>query len=219
METQIKSLEAFVKRLQKEAAEFLTNSKIVINGITLNLIDTAGIRQTDNIVEQIGVNKSKKILEEADLIIAMFDASRPLSIEDQEILESIKNKKVIVLLNKSDLKEEIDTNIFKDYEIIKVSMKNDEDINKLTNKIKEMFNLSEIEESDYTYLSNSRQISIVKNCVNLSEEIYEANKNKVDVDLIQIDIQRLWEMLGELIGSTYKEEFIDEMFKRFCLGK
>ena len=149
----------------------------------------------------------------------MFDASRPLSLEDQEILESIKNKKVIVLLNKSDLKEEIDTNIFKDYEIIKVSMKNDEDINKLINKIKEMFNLSEIEESDYTYLSNSRQISIVKNCVNLSEEIYEANKNKVDVDLIQIDIQRLWEMLGELIGSTYKEEFIDEMFKRFCLGK
>ena len=197
----------------------IVEGKIVINGITLNLIDTAGIRETDNIVEQIGVNKSKEIIEKSDLIIAMFDGSRSLSEEDNEILNSIKNKKTIILINKSDLKQEIDLSKFNENSIIEISIKNNEGINKLTDKIKEMFNLNELENSDFTYLSNSRQISIVKNCVSLSEEIYEANKNKVDVDLIQIDIQKLWEILGELIGITYKEEFIDEMFKRFCLGK
>ncbi len=197
----------------------IVEGKIVINGITLNLIDTAGIRETDNLVEQIGVNKSKEIIEKADLIVAMFDSSRKLSEEDKEIIESIKDKKTITLINKTDLKQEIDLSMFKKEDIIEISIKNDEGINKLLDKIKEKFNLNEIDTSDYTYLSNSRQISIVKNCVSLSEEIYEANKNKVEVDLIQIDIQRLWEMLGELIGITYKEEFIDEMFKRFCLGK
>lgn len=193
--------------------------KIILNGITLNLIDTAGIRETDNIVEKIGVEKSKQILSEADLLIAIFDGSRKLTDEDKEILENIKDKKVIIVVNKSDLKEELNEEEFKNYDVIHTSLINNEGTNEILNKIKELFNLSEIETGDFTYLSNSRQIALVKECVALSNEIYNSNEQGTPVDLIQIDIQRLWELLGEIIGITYKDELLDEIFSKFCLGK
>ena len=89
----------------------------------------------------------------------------------------------------------------------------------LIEKIKELFNLNQLEEKDFTYLSNSRQISLVKKCVTLAEEIFESNETNIEVDLIQIDIQRLWELLGEIIGVSYKDELLDEIFSKFCLGK
>lgn len=197
----------------------IVEGKIVLNGITLNLIDTAGIRDTNDIVEQIGVEKSKKIIKESDLIIAIFDGSKEISDEDKEILDNLKDKKVLIIINKSDLPEKIDLNIFKNFETIKISILKDEGIDKILNKIKELFNLNELEEKDFTYLSNSRQIALVKKCVSLAEEIYEANEKKVEVDLIQIDIENLWEQLGEIIGVTYKDELLDEIFSKFCLGK
>ena len=197
----------------------IVEGKINVNGITINLVDTAGIRETDNIVEKLGVEKSKKIIEESDLIIAIFDGSRELSKEDEEIIEKIKDKKVIVLLNKEDLPLIIDKSKLNDFEIIRTSFKNNIGIDELIDKIKEMFNLNIIDTGDFTYLSNSRQISIVKNAISLTNEIYESNKKCIPVDLIQIDIQRLWELLGELTGESSSEELLDEIFSKFCLGK
>lgn len=197
----------------------IVEGSINLNGITLNLIDTAGIRETDNLVEKIGVEKSGNIIENSDLIIAMFDGSIPLSEEDLKIIEKIKNKKVIVVINKSDLPQKIDVSLLKSFNCIKTSIKNNDGIKEILDKIKELFNLSELETSDFTYISNARQISLIKDSLKLIEEIEESNNNKVEVDLIQIDLERLWNLLGEIIGDTYKEELLDEIFSKFCLGK
>ncbi len=197
----------------------IVEGKIILNGITLNLIDTAGIRETENVVEQIGVEKSKKILDESDLIIAIFDGSRPLSEEDNKILESLKNKKVIIVLNKVDLPQMIDLKNFSPFSIVETSIINNKGVTDILEKIKELFNLNEIENQDFTYLSNARQISLVKKCVVLANEIYESNKQGTEIDLMQIDIQSLWDLLGEIIGVSYKDELLDEIFSKFCLGK
>lgn len=197
----------------------IVEGSIILKGITLNLIDTAGIRETDNLVEQIGVQKSEKIIEEADLIITMIDGSKPLSEEDKKILEKIKDKKVIVLINKSDLHTQIETTTLESFTYIKTSIKNNEGIKELLEKIEELFNLNELETSDFTYISNARQISLIKQSLKLINEIEEANSNNIEVDLIQIDLERLWNLLGEIIGETYKEELLDEIFSKFCLGK
>ena len=170
-------------------------------------------------VEKLGIEKSSKIIEISDLIIAMFDTSKELSQEDITILEKIKDKKVIVILNKSDLENKVDLSKLKDYDIINISIKENKGIENLLNKITELFNLKELEVGDFTYISNARQIGIIKSSISLIEEIEEANRNNVEVDLIQIDLEKLWNQLGELIGETYKEELIDEIFKNFCLGK
>ena len=105
------------------------------------------------------------------------------------------------------------------FNLIHTSALNDKGINFILDKVKELFNLNALETGDFTYLSNSRQIALVKDCIKLSEEIYKSNENKVEVDLIQIDLQRLYELLGEIIGESYKEELLDEIFSKFCLGK
>lgn len=197
----------------------IVEGTINLNGITLNLIDTAGIRETDNLVEKIGVEKSENIIKNSDLIIAMFDGSTPLSEEDLKIIDKLKDKKVIVIINKNDLPQKIDESKLKSFDCIKTSIKNNDGINDILNKIKELFNLSELETSDFTYISNARQISLIKDSLKLIEEIEKANQNKVEVDLIQIDLERLWNLLGEIIGDTYKEELLDEIFSKFCLGK
>ena len=197
----------------------IVEGQIIINGITINLIDTAGIRETEDVVEKIGVEKSKKIMSDSDLIIAIFDGSKEISEEDKEILESLKDKKVLVIINKSDLPQKINKELFSNFNIIETSILNNDGIEILIEKIKELFNLNQLEEKDFTYLSNSRQIALVKKCVTLAEEIFKSNEANVEVDLIQIDIQGLWELLGEIIGVSYKDELLDEIFSKFCLGK
>ncbi len=197
----------------------IVEGTIILNGINLNLIDTAGIRNTNDLVEKIGVEKSKSIIEKSNLVIALFDSSRPFDEEDLEILNNLKDKKVIVLINKIDLEQKLDITKLKEFNTIQISIKENKGINELLDKIKEMFNLEEIENSDYTYLSNARQISIIKECLNIGKEIEKQNELNTPVDLIQIDLQRLWEKLGELTGETYKEELLDEIFSKFCLGK
>lgn len=197
----------------------IVEGTIIVNGINLNLIDTAGIRNTDDVVEKIGVEKSKNIIEKSDLVIALFDGSKEFDEEDLEILSNLKNKKVIVLINKIDLEQKLDRTKLKNFSTIEISIKENKGIDKLLDKIKEMFDLEEIENSDYTYLSNARQISIIKECLNIGKEIEKQNELNTPVDLIQIDLQRLWEKLGELTGETYKDELLDEIFSKFCLGK
>ena len=197
----------------------IVEGTFVLNGVNINLIDTAGIRETDNIVEKIGVEKSKNIIEKSNMVIALFDGSREFDKEDKEILKEIKGKKAIILINKVDLPQKLDKSEIKDFETIEISVKDNKGINSLIERIKELFNLNEIETGDFTYLSNARQISIIKEALALSEEIKSQNEKNTPVDLIQIDIQKLWEKLGELTGDTYKDELLDEIFSKFCLGK
>ena len=197
----------------------IVEGTFILNGININLIDTAGIRETDNIVEKIGVEKSKNIIEKSNMVIALFDGSREFDKEDKEILKEIKGKKAIILINKVDLPQKLDKSEIKDFETIEISVKDNKGINSLIEKIKKLFNLNEIETGDFTYLSNARQISIIKEALALSEEIKSQNEKNTPVDLIQIDIQKLWEKLGELTGDTYKDELLDEIFSKFCLGK
>ena len=197
----------------------IVEGNITINGVPLNLIDTAGIRETNNVVEKLGVEKSKDIINKSDLIIALFDISRPFTLEDEAILSSIKAKKSIIILNKTDLPTKIDLNKFTSYNVIKTSVKEDIGKDELLNMIKELFSLNEIETGDFTYLSNARQISLIKEALKLCLEIKYQNEQNTPVDLIQIDLQNLWEKLGEITGDAYKDELLDEIFSKFCLGK
>lgn len=197
----------------------IVEGNITINGVTLNLIDTAGIRETNNVVEKLGVEKSKDIINKSDLIIALFDISRPFTLEDEAIFSSIKAKKSIIILNKTDLPTKIDLNKFTSYNVIKTSVKEDIGKDELLNMIKELFSLNEIETGDFTYLSNARQISLIKEALKLCLEIKYQNEQNTPVDLIQIDLQNLWEKLGEITGDAYKDELLDEIFSKFCLGK
>ena len=192
---------------------------ITINGVSLNIIDTAGIRETEDIVEKIGVEKSLSLINEADLIIIVLNNNEKLSEEDKKILASCKYKKVIVVINKSDLERKINLDDIKYKNIVYTNTIDLNGINSLKEKIVELFNLNELEQQDYTYLSNVRQISLAKEANSILEEVDKGIENAVPVDMIEIDIKRAWEKLGEIIGETYTEELIDQLFSQFCLGK
>lgn len=192
---------------------------ITINGVSLNIIDTAGIRETEDIVEKIGVEKSLSLINEADLIVIVLNNSEELTEEDKKILTACKDKKVIVVINKSDLERKINLDDIKYQNIVYTNTIDLNGINSLKEKIVELFNLNELEQQDYTYLSNVRQISLAKDAYQILEEVDNGIKNEVPVDMIEIDIKRAWEKLGEIIGETYTEELIDQLFSQFCLGK
>ena len=192
---------------------------ITINGVSLNIIDTAGIRETEDIVEKIGVEKSLSLINEADLIIIVLNNNEELSEEDKKILTACKDKKVIVVINKNDLERKINLDDIKYQNIVYTNTIDLNGINSLKEKIVELFNLNELEQQDYTYLSNVRQISLAKEAYQILKEVDNGIENEVPVDMIEIDIKRAWEKLGEIIGETYTEELIDQLFSQFCLGK
>ena len=199
----------------------IVEGQIVINGILLNMIDTAGIRETEDIIEAIGVEKSLKIMEESDLILFMLNNNEELTEDIKELLSRLQDKKYLILINKNDLETklnreelEVDTN-----RIIELSITEGQGIEELKEKIVELFNINEIETKDPTYLSNSRSISILKRCLKRVEDIEESLKNNMPIDMIELDIKNIWEELGTVNGSTYEEELLDEMFSRFFLGK
>ena len=198
----------------------IVEGSIILNGIELKFIDTAGIRNTKNLVEKIGVEKSKEIIEKSDLILMMFDNNKTLSEEEKQLIKETRDKKRIFIINKIDLKTNIDKNYFpKTYPLIEMTVKDYKYINTLKEEIINMFNLKELEISDYTYISNSRQIALLKECLIIVNTIQETNENGISVDLIEIDLKRLWDKLGEIIGESYKDELLDEIFSKFCLGK
>ena len=199
----------------------IVEGQISINGIILNMIDTAGIRETTDLIESIGVEKSKKVINESELVLLVLNNNEEITEDIKEIIESIKNKNYIVILNKIDLDNKInidELDIDKD-KIVRLSIINNEGIDDLKNKIIDMFNLNKLEKQDPTYLSNSRNISILKNCYKRIKDIEEAINNNQTLDIIEMDIKSMWEELGKINGTTYEEELLDEMFKRFCLGK
>ena len=195
----------------------IVEGNISLDGIELNIIDTAGIRKTDNIVEQIGVNRSLSLIDKADLIILVLNNNEKLTEDDYKLLDSTNDKKRIIFINKNDLPKNINLDIVDN--VVYGSTMKIFGINALKDKIKELFNMEEIEKGDFNYLSNARHIATIHECISVVESIKEGLKNGLPIDILEIDIKKIWELLGNLIGESYDEELLDNLFSRFCLGK
>ena len=196
---------------------------VTINGIPLNLVDTAGIREASDEVEKIGVEKSIKQANDADLIIAIFDSSKDLEEEDIEILNLIKGKKSIILLNKSDLNSKIDENDERftsiTENILKISALNKSGIDELYEKIAELFNLNEINLDNEILITNIRHKNIISKSLENVNKAKEALEINMPIDIITIYIKEILEDLGEITGEVVTEDIINEIFSKFCLGK
>lgn len=194
-----------------------------INGIPLKLIDTAGIRETKDEVEKIGIAKSRKTANTADLIIAIFDASKEIDEEDLEVIDFIKNKKAIIILNKMDLKAKIDENNENlkklSGNIIKMSALKNIGIDKLYEKITEMFNLNEINLDNENVITNVRQKNLITKAIENVKKAKETIEQKMPIDIVAIFIKDILEDLGKITGEVVTEDIIEEIFANFCLGK
>ena len=193
----------------------IVEGKINVGGVLLNLIDTAGIRETIDEVERIGVEKTKKALNDADLVILLLDNSKPLNDVDRELLDLTKDKKRLIVVNKTDLEKHID------YEgnVVEVSMLEKSASDVIVKAIKDICNIEEINQIDATYVGNARQIGKIKEAYNAIIDSLNGINQGYPVDLINIDITNAWKVLGELIGEGNPEELINNLFTNFCLGK
>ncbi|HCY2976978.1 TPA: tRNA uridine-5-carboxymethylaminomethyl(34) synthesis GTPase MnmE [Staphylococcus aureus] len=194
-----------------------------VRGVPLRLVDTAGIRETEDIVEKIGVERSRKALSQADLILFVLNNNEALTQEDYTLYEVVKNEDVIVIVNKMDLEQNIDINEVKDMigdtPLIQTSMLIQEGIDELEIQIRDLFFGGEVQNQDMTYVSNSRHISLLKQARQTIQDAIDAAESGVPMDMVQIDLTRTWEILGEIIGETASDELIDQLFSQFCLGK
>lgn len=199
----------------------IVEGQISLNGFLLNIIDTAGIRDTTDKIEAIGVEKSKKIMNQADLILFVLNNNEELTSDEITLLKQLKSKKYLLIINKVDLENKLDISQIPldNPKFVKMSLKNNQGLNNLKNEITNLFQLSKIETKDPTYLSNTRSISILKQCLNSISDIEKSLTENKPIDMIEMDIKNIWELLGTINGSTYEEELLDEMFSRFCLGK
>ena len=197
----------------------IVEGKIVLDGIILNIIDTAGLRTTKNKVEKIGVEKSLEVSKKADLILYVLNNNESITKYDLEMLDKIKDKNTIIVINKVDLDNKLDVSKLKDYNIVSISAINNKGIEDLKNNIINLFDLEKIKTSDMTYLTNAESISKLKICLKDIKNVYKSVKDGVPLDIISIDIRDIWELLGSITGESYSDELIDQMFSRFCLGK
>lgn len=195
----------------------IVEGTIVLGGITLNIIDTAGIRESSDVVEMLGVEKSRKIITSSDLIIFILNNNEEISDEEKELLKEIKDKKKIIVVNKIDLESKLDKSMLEDY--IEISAKENIGVDKIKDRIKKLFNIGELQTSDLTYLSNARTISLLKKSMHQIEDTLEEIQNNSPIDIVELGLKDSWNTLGEVIGETYKDELLDELFSRFCLGK
>lgn len=190
-----------------------------IDGITLNFIDTAGIRETDDVVEKIGVQKSLNSIDNADLVLIILNNNEELSEVDKEIIEKTKNKTSIIVVNKDDLDKKLDLSEYFDRNIIYTNTLDYEGIDSLKKEIKRLFNFDKIEMTDYNVISNARQVSKIKDSLNRINDIYSGLENDLPLDMLEIDLRDIWDVLGELVGESYDEELLDNLFSKFCVGK
>lgn len=193
-----------------------------LNGITLNIIDTAGIRDTEDIVEKIGVDKAKDYLVNADLIIYVVDSSTPLDENDEKIMEMIKDRTALVLLNKSDLdtvttEEMIVSHL--DQKIIKVSMKENQGVDELENAIKELFFHGKVELNDEVYITNARHKAALSNAKDSLNMVLDSIAMEMPEDFYSIDLMNTYEELGNILGESLGEDLVNEIFSKFCTGK
>ena len=202
----------------------ILEEKINLGDLTLDVVDTAGIRQTEDTIEKIGVERARKYAESADLIIYVVDASRKLDDNDEEILEIIQNKKTIVLLNKSDLEtvvsqEEIKSHIKDGIPVISVSAKEEDGIKDLEDAVKQMFLTGDITFNNQIYISNARQKQALEDASRSMEKVIESIENALPEDFYTIDLMDAYESLGKITGESAGEDLINEIFSKFCMGK
>ena len=193
----------------------IVEGSIIVGGVKLNLIDTAGVRKSSDVVEKIGIEKSLSLIDEAELILLVLDSSEELTEEDKFLLDKTKDKKRIVIMNKDDLKSNNKYN----EEVIRISAKTNQGIDLVKDKIKELFNANAFLNKNLTYFTNVRQITLLKQAIASLNDAYQGVLNNSEIDMIEIDLKLAWERLGDIIGANYTEELIDNLFSRFCLGK
>lgn len=194
----------------------IVEGKMNLQGITINFIDTAGIRKTDDVVEKIGVDKSLSQIDEADIIILVLSNDRPLDDDEKELLQKIENKPHIVFINKDDLESK--TNVSAK-EVVYGNTITPNGLDELKSKIVEKFSLDELTKRDFTYISNARQLATMKKVDMAVDKAMNGLREDVPVDIVAIDLAEARIHLGEILGEVYDEELIDELFSRFCLGK
>ncbi|MDM5191105.1 tRNA uridine-5-carboxymethylaminomethyl(34) synthesis GTPase MnmE [Bacillus sp. DX4.1] len=194
-----------------------------VRGVPLKLIDTAGIRETEDIVERIGVERSKETMEQADLVLIVVNYSEVLTDEDEGLFRAVQGKDFIVIVNKTDLPQQIDmervTQLAGSNRIITTSLIEEKGIDELETAIADLFFEGAIESADITYVSNARHIGLLTQAEKTIGDAIEAIESGVPIDMVQIDVTRTWEILGEITGDTVHESLIDQLFSQFCLGK
>ncbi len=194
-----------------------------VKGVPLKLIDTAGIRETEDEVERIGVSRSRKAIDEAELVLLIFDQNQELIEEDLELLELTADKERLIILNKIDLEQKLDLTKLQaklgDEEIISISVTEEKGIEEIENQIVDLFFTGQTGEKDATYISNVRHISLLEGAHQALEEVLEGIELGMPVDLVQIDLTRAWNKLGEVTGDAVQDELITQLFSQFCLGK
>ncbi|MGE1236902.1 tRNA uridine-5-carboxymethylaminomethyl(34) synthesis GTPase MnmE [Bacillus sp. S2(2019)] len=194
-----------------------------VRGVPLRLVDTAGIRETEDIVERIGVERSRQVLKEADLILLVLNYSEELSEEDIKLFEAVSGMDIIVIVNKTDLEPKLDVEkvkeLAKDRPVVTTSLLQEKGIDELEMAIQSLFFTGSIESGDLTYVSNTRHIALLQEAKQSIEDALEGIEMNVPIDIVQIDLTRCWEQLGEIIGDAVHESLIDQLFSQFCLGK
>ncbi|WP_274365067.1 tRNA uridine-5-carboxymethylaminomethyl(34) synthesis GTPase MnmE [Paenibacillus thermotolerans] len=196
---------------------------VTIGGIPLKLLDTAGIRETEDVVERIGVERSQAALASADLILFVVNANEPLTDAEKQMMESLGDRQTIVIINKIDLPVKTDEQyigqLFPQEKIVRLSAKENEGINRLEKAVTAIFFSGNLDSGDMTYVSNARHIHLLKKASHALDEALQGVEMKVPIDMIQIDIRNAWEQLGEIIGDAVSDSLIDQIFSQFCLGK
>ena len=200
----------------------ILEESIQLQGISLNIIDTAGIRDTEDVVEKIGVDKARTQAQDADLVIFVVDASRPLDENDFEIINIIRDKKAIVLLNKSDLSTVITKKMMKEHiekPMIEISAKNEEGISEFEEQLKIMFFQGELSFNDEIYITNMRHKQALQDAYDSLEKVITSIENDMPEDFYSIDLLDAYESLGSITGETIGEDLVNEIFSKFCMGK
>jgi tRNA modification GTPase len=189
--------------------------------VPLRIIDTAGIRETDDMVERIGVEKALEKVKEADLVIMIFDSSKELEKEDESILDYIKDKKVIYIRNKTDLESRLDLSSYKkiEDEIINVSILQNQGLNDIINKIYSLFFKGRLDIRDELIINNVRHKNLLIKAKNNIEEVLKSIENNMPIDFIEIDLMQAMENLGLIVGKSVSDDLIDKIFDEFCIGK
>ena len=196
----------------------IVEGSIIIDGVVFNIIDTAGIRQSNDIVETMGIEESLKIIDSADLVIVILNNNEELSEEELDLLEKVRDKKHLTIINKIDLSSKIDRSKLKDT-YIEISVNKNIGLDKIKAAIKKLFNLGELKTSDLTYLSNARSIALLHKALKSIDEALTEIRNNSPIDIVEFNLKEAWNYLGEIIGEVYTDELLDELFARFCLGK
>ena len=197
----------------------IVEGTLMIDGVKIDILDTAGIRETNDVVEAIGVKRSVDAIDEADLVLFVIDSEDGFDKEDKEVLDKIKDKEILVVYNKNDKIKDYKVDELSSYNSINISTFDSNMIEKLKDKISCIFDLKSIAESNYTYISNARQIALLNKSLSIVDEIENAVNNDLEVDMIEIDVKRLWETLGEITGEVGSDDLLNEIFSKFCLGK